>query len=471
MLIDFVNHASFTIIDGDVRLIADPWLEGRVFHDGWALTSQSKMTFDDFKDITHIWFSHEHPDHFLPDNIKKIPAEYRKNIHVLYQETKDKKVVRYCQRMGFGQVTELPARKWFRLGERMEILNAPNDTNWLADSWLCVRTPDATLLNLNDCGAASELPAIKSLIGKIDVLATQFSFAQWEKNRDAVEHRNAHEQRILTAVKGQIDILQPRYVIPFASFTWFCTPDNFYLNNEKNKVRDVRDFIQNNTDAKPIVMYPGDRWTVGLDHDSEHAVVRFEADKAALGDPMRYPLTRHETVDKAVLIEAGQSFRQRLMGVGDPLLVRIYLALQSYRNRSDMRADRISNLLQLATLSVDRATIYVTDLGQAFAFDLTRGLYAIDEPASACDIQLVSASLAYFFNFNWGGETLYVNGCFQENENWRQVESMAYPNRLFKYCNLLRRADLGYELNWSKVGRSVSRKFGILPRSTQPEAS
>ena len=31
MLIEFVNHASLIVKSGNVRLIADPWLEGKSF--------------------------------------------------------------------------------------------------------------------------------------------------------------------------------------------------------------------------------------------------------------------------------------------------------------------------------------------------------------------------------------------------------------------------------------------------------
>jgi UDP-MurNAc hydroxylase len=72
MLIGFVNHASLIITSGNVRLISDLWLEGRVFHEGWDLIAKSVMTFEDFKDITHIWFSHEHPDHFSRQSQKNI---------------------------------------------------------------------------------------------------------------------------------------------------------------------------------------------------------------------------------------------------------------------------------------------------------------------------------------------------------------------------------------------------------------
>jgi hypothetical protein len=300
-----------------VRLISDPWLVGTVFHDGWALTARTVMTFDDFKDITHIWFSHEHPDHFFPDNLKRIPEAYRRRIQVLYQETRDKKVVRFCQKLGFGSVTELRPRTWIPLGEGVQVLNCPNDTNWLADSWLCARTPGRTLLNLNDCGAHGQLEAIKELVGEVDVLATQFSFAQWVKNAEAVDHRRAHERRVLQDVKAQIDVLKPKYVIPFASFVWFCTEDNFYLNAEKNTITDVCTFVRENTAAGPIAMYPGDRWTVGEPHDSSAAISRFERDARQIADPALRPRTRRDVVDAKALIEAGQGYRRRLVAVSN----------------------------------------------------------------------------------------------------------------------------------------------------------
>jgi len=463
MLIEFVNHASLIITAGSVRLISDPWLEGKVFDEGWDLLAKSAMTFDDFKDITHIWFSHEHPDHFLPDNLKKISEEHRRAIHVLYQDTKDKKVVGFCQRIGFGRVTELPPLKWIEIGENIQVLNSPNGTNWLADSWLCMRTPTGTLLNLNDCGAIDQLHAIKELVGEVDVLATQFSYAQREGNYDAVEHRLAHDRRVLEDVKKQIDVLKPRYVIPFASFAWFCTEDNFYLNAEKNKIRDVCNFIRDNTDSEPITMYPGDRWTVGEPHDSTAAISRYERDVAQIASPEIRPRTRRNVVNAATLIKAGQEYRRRLLALGQPLLVRTYLARQCYSNRASFGTGRFSNLLKLACGYIEPARLFVTDLEQAFTFDLERGLHPVDLSGDACDIMLPSASLAYCFRFPWGGETLYVNGCFQENNDWKSVRPMAYTNRFLKYCSLLRRVDLGYTLSWSTAAKALLRKLGFSP--------
>ena len=75
MQIEWINHASFIVNSGSVRLIADPWLFGRAFNESWELFVPSKFTADDFDSVTHIWFSHEHPDHFSPPVLSGSPRK------------------------------------------------------------------------------------------------------------------------------------------------------------------------------------------------------------------------------------------------------------------------------------------------------------------------------------------------------------------------------------------------------------
>ena len=105
----------------------------------------------------------------------------------------------------------------------------------------------------------------------------------------------------------------------------------------------------------------------------------------------------------------------------------------------------------------------------AFTLDLNRGLQAADIPREACDILLSSASLLHCLKFDWGGETLYVNGCFQENGNWKDVAPMAYPDRFLKYRNLLRRADLGEDLGWGAGSNASMRRLGCRRRRESEE--
>lgn len=87
--IEFVNHSSFVVHANSIQLLIDPWLAGRVFNNGWDIISSSAFGVEDFKRITHIWFSHEHPDHFHPPSLNLIDPDSRENITVLFQETID----------------------------------------------------------------------------------------------------------------------------------------------------------------------------------------------------------------------------------------------------------------------------------------------------------------------------------------------------------------------------------------------
>ncbi|UPT65784.1 MAG: MBL fold metallo-hydrolase [Sphingobacteriales bacterium JAD_PAG50586_3] len=147
MEIEFVNHSSYIVSANNIKLITDPWIDGYAFYNGWALITPTKFRYTDFKSITHIWFSHEHPDHFSPPNINSIPLEYRQNITVLYQYTKDKKVVDFCRNAGFKQVIELKAN-WYELAPGFSLYNKPHTDG---DSWLALKVNGKTILNVNDC--------------------------------------------------------------------------------------------------------------------------------------------------------------------------------------------------------------------------------------------------------------------------------------------------------------------------------
>src|SRR5882757_6624241 len=164
----WVNHASFVADLGGIRLMCDPWIEGTAFDNGWCLLSPSKFGYDDFSSITHIFFSHEHPDHFSPPNLKQIPAEIRRRITVLYHETRDQRLVKFCKLLGFS-IRELPNRKWVTLGSGVDVLCG---THGLIDSWLAIRRDREIILNLNDCvfSGIDEIKSAKRLVGDVNVL-------------------------------------------------------------------------------------------------------------------------------------------------------------------------------------------------------------------------------------------------------------------------------------------------------------
>jgi hypothetical protein len=456
MKIEFVNHASYIMDFGDIKLISDPWIEGAVFNNGWDLISKTVFDYENFSTITHIWFSHEHPDHFYPPNIKKIPEKYRQNITVLYQKTIDKKVVNYCGRLGFKEVIELSPDVPLKLSSDVSVTCNP----WSeGDTYLYVKWPNASCLNINDCGVLTEKEAksIGDKFGDIDLLLTQFSLSAWEGNPEEVERRMGGAKAMLDRILLQTNVLKPKFVIPLASYIWFCNVENFYINAQSNRIDMVEDEIQKNTAAKPIVMYPGFSWEYGAFYSNDLAVSMHVKDFERLSLSLAYT---NPVIPEDKLVKDAEKFIKTLLASSSYFRLLISFARSSYARRelnaSGSSIAKIKNVFQLCFLRLEPAKIYIVDLGKAFTFDLKRGLNPIDVSQAACDISLGSDSLSYGFLNLFGGETLQVNGRFSEGYDGGRMA-------LFNYFHIAVALNRGVKVTWSRsIAQRISKALPFL---------
>jgi UDP-MurNAc hydroxylase len=154
--IDWINHSSYVFRHNDVALICDPWLDQPVFNNGWSLLSKAVFNYEYFKDITHIWCSHEHPDHFNVPTLTKIDPQHRSRIGFLYQSTADRLVCQFCRKLNFRDITELKNDEWCRLNGNVKLLCGAHGGE---DSWLLIKTPDVSILNTNDCSIGNRRDA------------------------------------------------------------------------------------------------------------------------------------------------------------------------------------------------------------------------------------------------------------------------------------------------------------------------
>jgi hypothetical protein len=462
MKLQFVNHASFVIEQGPIRLISDPWLEGPVFNDGWDLLAPSQFRYEDFRDITHIWFSHEHPDHFNPPNVKKIPEECRRNITVLFQHTNDKKVVKYCQNLGFKAVQELPFGKWIEIAPQVEVKCCGISVEWEADSWLCVRTPELTLLNLNDCGIDSPGYAleVQRQVGSVDVLATQFSYAAWNGNPDQKERRLRWGAHVMDNVICQIRELKPRWVIPFASFVWFCHEENYFMNDAMNPIRDVARRISD-ASAAPVVLYPGDTWEAGAPYDNEPAIARYEADVESVVTKKRPLIPAKPSIPFEKLQEMAESFRKDCLDQAGRLAVFHVNCWNLEKQAQESKAGALNSALTavFGTLSgrTGPAHVFLTDHGQSYSLSLSGGLRRGNHARQDCDIAISSESLALCFKLAWGGETLRINGRFEAPPGGREY-------RFFNTFRFARSVNLGMPMAWGRVATALGRRIPVVGR-------
>lgn len=243
----FWNHAGFMIETERSVLLVDPWLEGKAFYEGWALLDQTTSNAEVYEALAArlpkqlwIWFSHEHPDHFPVPFVRGLAARGLKPT-VLYQATLDGRVKRFVEKQGLAY-RECHAGVPAVLDEALQLVVWPYGSG---DSFAIISAGGRRILNLNDCVVASKQEArdIKRRIGAgapIDVLFTQFGYANWVGNEaDAALRRDAAREK-LERIAIQVAELAPARVTPFASFSYFCHAENAYLNDGQNAPADVR---------------------------------------------------------------------------------------------------------------------------------------------------------------------------------------------------------------------------------------
>jgi hypothetical protein len=270
----------------------------------------------------------------------------------------------------------------------------------------------------------------------------------------------------MATVQYQIQELQPRWVIPFASFVWFCHQENFFMNEEMNRIRDVAEKIAANTAATPLVMYPGDCWEVGAPYDSQPAIARYEADRRCVMDGKRPLVRSQEVVPVESLIELAESFNKDCLKLVDRRLAVFHVTLWNLEKDilgSKVRAllNAVMALWRVLSGRMERSYVFVSDHGRSYSFSLTGGLRRSDRPREKCDAVVSSESLAVCFKLPWGGETLRINGRFEAPPDGREY-------RFFNIFRFVRSLNLGEPIAWKHVAAGIARRtplVGRLPRS------
>lgn len=384
MRIQFINHASVKIITPHVRITSDPWYSGPAFNNGWDLIRADADMTATASDATHIWLSHEHPDHFSVAFFKATP---NRALRILFQKNADHRVAGYLRSQGFA-VDELAERQDFPLapGETIRI-----GRSGFYDSWNLVRADGCAVLNLNDCELNTEpdLLRLKSEIGPIDVLLTQFSYAAWKGGRANQALRENAARDKLATVRRQIECLKPKFVIPFASFIYFSHVENSYLNDSINDLDAVLKAVP--ADCTPIIMRPRDTWTVGEAWDNRAAIGYWREAYASIASlPLREPTP---AVPWSDLQAHARQYRERVFHNNSKWLI------------------RLASLMP-AVGAFQPLTIRLTDLQRTVRFSFFEELS--EAPAGAApDVEMSTESLDFIFLNDFGYDTLTVNGRFE----------------------------------------------------------
>jgi hypothetical protein len=398
--IEFINHASVIISYGKNKILTDPWYYGDSFHKGWnLLVEQSKDEINKILDnISYIWISHEHPDHFSVKFFMDFKDKIIENsIVILFQKTKDKRVASFLKKKEF-QLLELPNKKKIELDEN---LNITCIRDGFYDSALFIEAPDTKILNLNDCEISSIKKAknLFKIVGECDILLTQFSYAAWKGGIQNKSWRELAAREKIDTIRIQNEIFKPKTIIPFASFIYFSNVKNFYLNDSINQPKTV---IRNFEDLKVNinVMKPFDVFNGKYDLNDNKKASIFWDDKITNQHSLK--LNRYAKITFDDLNKSFKKYQKRIFNNNNKFLMKLARFLSPIKVFSNLN-------------------IKLDDLGKTINFDLfcLELKYTIDEP----DIVMSSESLNFIFTNSFGFDTLTVNGCFEEGKKGGFIKS------------------------------------------------
>ncbi|MAI14630.1 MAG: hypothetical protein CMM15_11465 [Rhodospirillaceae bacterium] len=389
--LQLINHASVLIKHGEVSLLSDPWYQGDAFHKGWNLIHELRDEEINslLEQVTHIWISHEHPDHFSIMFFKKFVDKIKnKNIQIIFQKTNDRRVETFLSKSGYDLVI-IEFNSWTKLAENFQILCFKDG---FYDSGLAVKTNDKTIINLNDCEVKdpSRCDEVLKITGECDILVSQFSYAAWKGGKDNLAWRQLAAREKINTLKLQTSFFKPKVLVPFASYVYFSNDLNFYLNDAANKPEDVVKAFEGN-DTKVAILSPFQELCHLKCEFDNSASINFwnEAYKKINSKTLQ----KYKSIDLDNLQKCFKNYKIRI-----------------FKNNSKWFMKLVRYISPIAAFRPVNINIF--DLG----IDIKLDLFADSLPESnvVADISMHSESLEFLFKNTFGFDTLTVNGCFEE---------------------------------------------------------
>lgn len=375
----------------EVKILSDPWYSGDAFHKGWNLLYENpeKDVDEILNRTTHIWISHEHPDHFSVKFFKVFKNQIKeKNIKILFQRTRDKRVVKFFSANNFPY-QELDFGVPVALSKNVSVICIKDG---FYDSGLLIKNRNEKILNLNDCEITSPARAteVKRIVGDVDVLLTQFSFAAWKGGVDNVRWRRDAASEKLATMQLQIQTFNPKFVVPFASFVRFSNERNSYLNDAVNTPNDLIEKFQDDGSFRLCIMKPLDVLHSDWNAANNKISAKFWEEQYS----KKVELNRYSVIDEDQLEEAFNEYTERIYHNNNSILMRL--------------------LRLLSPIKVFQSTeVFLDDKNKSVSFDYLKRTIVFSQKRRP-DLVMSSESLLFLFKNNFGFDTLTVNGCFEE---------------------------------------------------------
>jgi UDP-MurNAc hydroxylase len=390
MRIHLVGHACLVAECADTSILMDPWFFGSIFNNSWRLLPEPEFDQRMLDKIDYLWISHEHPDHCHFPTLGSLPPAFKARVTILLQDRETTKIFPALRDLGYQRFQPLAHQAIVPLSGGSDATKVYCYHAGLMDSALAVMNQGQVIFNANDAriGVGACKRILKDL-GHVDVLLSQFSLAAYAGFEPHENFLPQRAKQILENVSSTHGALGANVTIPFASFMYFSALDNKYINDFTNSARNAVDHL-NRRGQRTAVLYPGDTYEVGAEHDSSRALARFDSLPGI--DQRAYdPIERKEM----------------------PEIVAAYDGLaRQLRDRYPM----------LLLRGLRRVTIRIPDLATTVAFRLAKGSLEEVRDSTEPDLVINSQPLWFGLKFSFGMQTLGVSARFsllRNFNNWK----------------------------------------------------
>jgi hypothetical protein len=231
----------------------------------------------------------------------------------------------------------------------------------------------------------------------------QFSYAIGKSNRNNKKERENWSDEILKKLSKNIKFLNPKFVIPFASFCYFSKYDNFYMNDSINKIDKTIDFLsKENPNIKFLSFYPGDTWDLNSNFSNQESLNKYKED-----------------YEKINILRFDEQIIQfdHLRKVSDDFI------------QTTKKNNNLFNFYKV--LNKKKYNIYfkLTDIKKTYFFNFDKSLIEIDNFNNNKPwCSLSTQTLNNLFSSGYGYDALIIGGRFEANKL-----GLSSLNNIFKF--------------------------------------
>jgi Beta-lactamase superfamily domain len=248
------GHATLVLLyDGEPIIATDPWLVGSTYWRSWWLEKYpSREQIQLVREAREIYITHSHPDHFHFPSLRLLGK--RSTIHPYFPRYS---VPEFLVSRGFATRVLEPWR-WYPLAAGVRMASIPAPVN---DSVLLLDTPEATIVDINDCAHRPRLlKCIRDRMltpGKRLIALRSYSPASISPALFVNGQRAEMKTRgdYAAVARNESEILRASHFVPFASQASFGRTDSRWANDYKVTYEDLQAYWGNSpvTLCKPFI--------------------------------------------------------------------------------------------------------------------------------------------------------------------------------------------------------------------------